>query len=60
MFSSGQMIFAIFFVIAFSIIITYMYRKDIKFLKNTYRGVHWVLIGFIVFFPSFIFKKNGK
>ena len=54
MFSSGQMIFALFFVIAFSIIITYMYRKDLKFLKNTYKGVHWILIGFIVFLRVFI------
>ena len=38
MFSSGQMVFAIFFVVAFTIVITYMYRKDLKFLKNTYKG----------------------
>jgi len=58
MFSTGQMIFAILFVIAFSLIITNMYRKDLKFLKNTYRGVHWVLIGFIVFFSLLLFLKK--
>jgi len=58
MFSSGQMVFAIFFVVAFTIIITYMYRKDLKFLKNTYKGVHWVLIGFIVFFSLLLFLKK--
>ena len=38
MFSTGQMIFALFFVIAFVIIIVYSYRKDKKlhkkYLKN--------------------------
>jgi len=58
MFSSGQIIFAILFVIAFTIIITYMYRKDLRFLKNTYKGVHWVLIGFIVFFSLLLFLKK--
>ena len=58
MFSTGQMIFAILFVIAFAIIIINMYRKDLKFLKNTYRGVHWVLIGFIVFFSLLLFLKK--
>tara|TARA_Y200000002_G_scaffold144598_1_gene119564 strand:- start:317 stop:505 length:189 start_codon:yes stop_codon:yes gene_type:complete len=58
MFSSGQLAFAIFFVITFTIIIIYTYRKDLKFLKNTYKGVHWVLIGFIVFFSLLLVLKK--
>jgi len=58
MFSSGQLVFAIFFVITFTIIIIYNYRKDLKFLKNTYKGVHWVLIGFIVFFSLLLVLKK--
>ncbi|MDC3110055.1 hypothetical protein OA490_03720 [Flavobacteriales bacterium] len=58
MFTSGQLVFAIFFVITFTIIIIYTYRKDLKFLKNTYKGVHWVLIGFIVFFSLLLVLKK--
>tara|TARA_X000000950_G_scaffold257562_1_gene324180 strand:+ start:670 stop:858 length:189 start_codon:yes stop_codon:yes gene_type:complete len=58
MFSPGQLAFAIFFVITFTIIIIYTYRKDLKFLKNTYKGVHWVLIGFIVFFSLLLVLKK--
>tara|TARA_B100000989_G_scaffold189028_1_gene142327 strand:+ start:411 stop:599 length:189 start_codon:yes stop_codon:yes gene_type:complete len=58
MFSSGQLIFAIFFIVTFTIIIVYNYRKDLKFLKNTYKGVHWVLIGFVVFFSLLLVLKK--
>ena len=50
MFTEGQIIFALFFIIIFSIIIFLSYKKDIKFLNKTYKGVKWVLVGFIVFF----------
>ena len=49
MFTQGQLILQ-FFLIAFTIIITISYKKDLIFLKNTYKGVKWVLVGFIVFF----------
>ena len=58
MFSQGQLIFAIFFVISFICIIIYSYRKDIKYLKDTYKGVLWVLIGFLVFFSLLVFLKS--
>ena len=58
MFSQGQLIFAIFFVISFIFIIIYSYRKDLKHLKDTYKGVIWVLIGFIVFFSLLVFLKS--
>ena len=58
MFTKGQLIFAIFFVITFTIIIIISYKKDLKFLKNTYNGVRWVLIGFIIFFSLLVILKK--
>ena len=59
MFTKGQLIFAIFFVIIFTVIIIVIsYKKDLKFLKNTYKGVRWVLIGFIIFFSILVILKK--
>ncbi len=58
MFSKGQLIFAIFFVITFTIVIVISYRKDLKFLKNTYKGMRWVLLGFIIFFALLVILKK--
>tara|TARA_B100001059_G_scaffold156455_1_gene155971 strand:+ start:680 stop:868 length:189 start_codon:yes stop_codon:yes gene_type:complete len=58
MFTKGQLIFAIIFVIIFTIVIIDSYKKDVKFLKNTYKGVRWVLIGFIVFFSILVILKK--
>ncbi|WP_115462542.1 hypothetical protein [Winogradskyella aurantiaca] len=49
MFSKGQLIFAILFFIAFVIVITYTYRRDLKLHKRYYKGTVWVLIAFISF-----------
>ena len=49
MFSTGQMIFAFFFAIAFIIIIIISYRKDKNLHKKYYKGSFWVLLGFIAF-----------
>ncbi len=49
MFSTGQLIFAIIFVIAFSIFMVVSYRKDIKLHQKNYKGSIWVLICFVVF-----------
>ena len=49
MFSTGQNYFAIFFIIAFTIVMAYMYRKDLKQLKLQYKGVYWVLFVFLTF-----------
>ena len=58
MFTKGQLIFAIIFVIIFTVVIIDSYKKDVRFLKNTYRGVKWVLIGFIVFFSILVVLKK--
>jgi len=49
MFSNGQLIFGILFAIAFIIIITFAYRKDLKLHKKYYRGSFWILIAFVSF-----------
>ena len=58
MFSKGQFIFAIIFIISFTIVIIFSYKKDLNFLKNTYKGVRWVLVGVIIFFLMLIFLKS--
>ena len=58
MFTQGQLIFAVFFVMAFIIIISLSYKKDMKFLKNTYKGVRWVLVSFILFFLILVLLKK--
>ncbi|WP_282044431.1 hypothetical protein [Winogradskyella flava] len=49
MFSTGQLIFAILFFIAFVIAIAYQYRKDLKIHKLHYKGTVWILIAFVGF-----------
>ena len=61
MFSTGQITFAIAFAIVFAIIIAIMYRKDLKFHRQNYKGTLWVLLAFISFIGliaaiKFIFK----
>ena len=48
MFSTGQLVFALFFVVAFTSIIILMYRKDAKGHKIHYSGSYKILIGFIL------------
>ena len=49
MFSSGQLIFILFFIVLFISAIIYSYRKDSKLHKKEYKGSKWILIGFIAF-----------
>jgi multisubunit Na+/H+ antiporter MnhB subunit len=49
MLSTGQIIFAICFLIAFIIIMIISYRKDRKLHKKQFKGSVWILVGFIVF-----------
>ncbi|MDF0715923.1 hypothetical protein PY092_07175 [Muricauda sp. 334s03] len=49
MFSTGQIIFAALFFIAFVAIISFSYRKDKKLHKKNYKGVIWILVSFISF-----------
>ncbi|MDT0644442.1 hypothetical protein RM553_16505 [Zunongwangia sp. F363] len=58
MFSTGQLIFAGFFVVAFVTIITISYRKDIALHRKYYKGSVFVLVGFIVFILLLFLIKN--
>ncbi|GAB5400499.1 MAG: hypothetical protein Aureis2KO_20840 [Aureisphaera sp.] len=49
MLSTGQLIFAICFVVAFVVIMVISYRKDKKLHTKQYKGSIWILIGFLVF-----------
>ncbi len=49
MFSQGQLIFAVCFLIAFIIVMIFSYRKDIITHKIFYKGNYKILIGFLIF-----------
>ena len=49
MFSTGQLIFAAFFVVAFIIVMIISYRKDLKLHKKYYKGSLMVLLACIAF-----------
>lgn len=62
MFSRGQLIFALVFLIFFTIVVVLSYQRDKKLHKRNYKGVKWVMItfiGFIIFlFLVKYFLKN--
>ena len=49
MFTTGQWVFAILFVIAFVILIAYSYRGDKRLHQKYYKGSKWILLGFLAF-----------
>ncbi|NHM07056.1 hypothetical protein G4D82_07465 [Flavobacterium sp. CYK-4] len=49
MFSTGQLVFAVLFFIAFVIVITFSYRKDVAIHNRFYKGNYKVLIAFLLF-----------
>ena len=49
MFTTGQLVFAILFFIAFVIFVSLSYKKDRKLHQKEYKGSFWILIGFIAF-----------
>ena len=57
MFSSGQLIFAIAFVIGFIILATVSYRKDRKLHRKYYRNSKAILVGFLVFLAILLTLK---
>lgn len=49
MFSTGQLIFAVLFFLAFVVVVTLSYKKDKKLHRKNYKGVVWILVSFITF-----------
>jgi cytochrome bd-type quinol oxidase subunit 1 len=58
MFSTGQMIFAAFFVIIFTVVMIYAYRKDLQLHKRYYKGSLRVLVVFILFIVTIVVIKK--
>lgn len=58
MFSTGQLIFAAIFVVAFVLIITFSYRKDKKIHRKHYRGSIFVLVVFLLFIALLFVLKT--
>ena len=58
MFSTGQTIFVIFFVLVFTGLLILSYRKDKKLHKKHYKGSIWILIGFIAFIILLFLLKD--
>ncbi len=57
MFSTGQWIFALLFLISFVIIAIYVYRKDAQVHQFHYKGSYKVVWGFFIFiFLLFVMK----
>lgn len=49
MFSTGQVLFAIVFILLFTLILIFSYRKDKELHAKNYSGVKWVGIVFVIF-----------
>jgi hypothetical protein len=61
MFSTGQLIFAALFFVAFVAIMVFSYRKDASLHQKFYKGSYKVLIGFLLFIVLlFIIKVTMK
>lgn len=61
MFTTGQLAFAIFFIVLFSAIMIYVYRKDLALHKKYYKGSIWILVVFLIFIGLlFVLKKYLK
>ena len=58
MFSNGQLVFGLLFFVSFIIIVTYSYKKDLKKLNGTDKGIKWVVIGFIAFVSLLVILKK--
>ncbi|OFY93544.1 MAG: hypothetical protein A3K10_10830 [Bacteroidetes bacterium RIFCSPLOWO2_12_FULL_31_6] len=54
MFTSGQKIFALIFLIAFIAIISFQYFKDKKRNKELFKGTYWVLLAVIAAMIFFV------
>ncbi len=59
MFTTGQLVFAALFFIAFVIVMIYSYRGDKKLHKKQYKGSLWILLGFIIFIILLLALKTA-
>ncbi len=59
MFTQGQIIFGICFFVVFVVIVSIMYGRDKSLHRKNYKGVRWILIGFLAFFLLLLAIKFG-
>jgi hypothetical protein len=52
MFTTGRIIFTIAFLLIFSVVIAYSYRKDIKVNKQHFSGSFWILLSIVLIFSA--------
>lgn len=57
MFSTGQLIFAVCFLIFFTIILVVSYKRDKARHRRHYRGTLKVMVGFLLFLACLFFIK---
>ena len=57
MFSTGQLIFAICFFLAFVCVIRLSYKIDQRIHQKHFKGKRWVLVGFLAFFLLLLLAK---
>lgn len=53
MFSSGQKLFALFFIVAFASVMIWTYRKDLKLHKTHYKNVFVIVLAIIAVIAIF-------
>ena len=53
MFSKGQQLFALFFIISFVILLIWSYRKDIELHRKHYKKVWVVALGILAVIAAF-------
>jgi O-antigen/teichoic acid export membrane protein len=53
MFSKGQLIFAVLFIISFTILMIWSYRKDFKIHKKHYKNTFIILIAIFLIITIF-------
>ena len=58
MFSNSQLLFGVIFFVPFIIIVSYSYKKDLKKLNGSYKGIKWVIIGFVLFVGILLVLKK--
>ncbi len=57
MFTPGQIVFALLFILVFVLVMVRMYRKDRPWLQKQYKGSGWVLVLFLLFIALLLFLK---
>ncbi|KJS07526.1 MAG: hypothetical protein VR77_00440 [Flavobacteriales bacterium BRH_c54] len=54
MFSQGQKIFALIFIVSFLVILTFQFLKDRKRNKTLFKGTYWVLIAIMALMLGYL------